>query len=194
MSFEPSRLTAYTADAIVAEIRRVITEHFGGQPPKQSQFNKYSRVRSGTIYRRFGTWETAIRAAGYDYSRSRIPIAALRKDLKRMLDVADGKFFTCDFYVHNGGRFSPKTLKSRLGYPTWERMLQEECGVRRVRRVIAKKKRPDPPSKKQLLVELKRVCTLFGRRPTYGEFKAHGEIGTKVYERVFEVDPKNWTA
>ena len=42
MTYKPNRLTEYTRKAIVAEIRHVVTEHFGGQPPKQQEFNRYS--------------------------------------------------------------------------------------------------------------------------------------------------------
>jgi Homing endonuclease associated repeat/HNH endonuclease len=42
-----------------------------------------------------------------------------------------------------------------------------------------------PAKEKQFLDELKRVWMLLGRRPTYGEFKVHGKIGVKTYERTY---------
>lgn len=176
MTYKPNRLTEYTRKAIVAEIRRVVTEHFGGQPPKQQEFNRYSRVHSGTVVKHMGTWGEAMNTAGYDYPGRRVTVAALRSDLKRVLGLAGGKFFTQVYYVRNGGRFSPRTLKSRLGYADWASMLQQECGVR---------KRPNTPSRTELLTELRRVWTVLGRRPRYGEFRDLGKIGTKVYARAF---------
>jgi len=42
-----------------------------------------------------------------------------------------------------------------------------------------------PAKKQQLLDELIRVWKLLGRRPTYSEFKTHGKIGPKAYERLY---------
>ena len=44
-------------------------------------------------------------------------------------------------------------------------------------------------TKKELFAELKRVWKIFGRRPTYREFRVNSIVGISYFERTF----KNWT-
>ncbi|MFI5387512.1 MAG: homing endonuclease associated repeat-containing protein [Fimbriimonadales bacterium] len=58
-SFELKRLTEYTDNQIVAEIRRVASL-IPDAAITHAEFSKYSRVSKTTIRRRFGGWEQAL--------------------------------------------------------------------------------------------------------------------------------------
>ena len=101
MAFEPSRLASYDRETLLAEIKRVLRQFGGGRAPTHEEFNRLSRVHSGTIAKQFGTWEAAMRAAGVDYARSRISSSDLEGDLRRVLEAAGGRYFTQDFYIQS---------------------------------------------------------------------------------------------
>jgi len=115
VTFEPSRLASYDRDAILAEIRRVVGQFFGGQCPSRAEFDRFSRVHSTTVVKYVGSWPAAMKVAGIDYSLSRIDTADLVADLKKMLQLVGNTYFTEDFYLKKGGQYSPNTLKVRFG-------------------------------------------------------------------------------
>jgi hypothetical protein len=185
MAFEPSRLANFDRQTLLAEIERVVRQLGVERAPTHEEFNRFSRVHSATIVNKFGTWEAAMRAVGMDYVRSRLQTSDLLCDLRKVLEAAGGKYFTQDFYIQNGGRYSVKTLKSRMNCSTWEELLEKVLLVRPVRRVIVKKARASRPSMEELLGEFGRVWEEFGRRPTYNEFRSRSRIGIAAFERKF---------
>src|ERR1022692_4520361 len=72
MNFRPTRLPAYTREALLAEIKRVVRGHFAGLCPTHKDFNKFSRVHSATVVKEFGSWPGAMRSAGFEYSSSHV--------------------------------------------------------------------------------------------------------------------------
>jgi len=127
-----------------------------------------------------------MKEAGFTYERGFIEPSDLIEDLKKMKKLNQEKYFTCAFYTNKGGKYSPETLKKRLGYSTWPGMLEGVLSLKKQTKVIkVQKLNQKELTKKQLLTELKRVWDALGRRPSYGEFRKEGRIGTKVYERKF---------
>jgi hypothetical protein len=124
-------------------------------------------------------------AAGREYFPSKLSTNELFDDLHRMLEIAGGRYFTQDFYMRNAGRYSVKTLKSRLGYRTWQQMLREELGATKITKVIVRKERAKPPSESEMLDEIGRVWRDLGRRPKYSEFGHFARIAMRTYERRF---------
>jgi hypothetical protein len=185
MPFEPSRLASFDRDTLLAEIKRVLRKCGTGRAPSHKEFNRMSRVHSGTIVEHFGTWEAAMRAAGVDYARSRVATSDLENDLRGVLEAAGGKYFTQEFYIQAGGHYSVKTLKNRMRCSTWQELLEKVLCVRPVRRIIVKKARVPRPSVEELLGEFQRVSEELGRRPTYDEFRSGSRIGIKAYETKF---------
>lgn len=100
MKFELDGLDSYDQDSLKDELRRVASLIID-KPMTRSEFDKMAKVHSGTIVRRFGTWENALREAGLlsRYSgravseRMRlqpakgISNAELINDLRRVVDI-----------------------------------------------------------------------------------------------------------
>lgn len=140
-AFEPSRLVSFDRETLLAEIKRVLRELGAGRAPSHKEFNRISRVHSATIVQHFGTWEAAMRAAGVDYARSFIARSDLEADLRRVLEAADGKYFTQEFYARNGGRYNRTTLRKRLHCSNWRQLLEKVLQVRPAPSVKVKKVR-----------------------------------------------------
>src|ERR1035438_9431490 len=185
MAFEPSRLANFDRETLLAEIKRVLRQFGAGRAPTHKEFNRLSRVHSATIAKEFGTWEAAMRAAGVDYARSRVSSYDLESDLRRVLDESGGTYFTQEFYVQAGGRYSTTTLKKRLHCANWAELLEKVLLVRPVRRVIVERARASRPSMEDLAGEFQRVWGEFGRRPTYDEFRSRSQIGITAFEAEF---------
>ena len=126
-----------------------------------------------------------MRAAGVDYARSRVSSYDLESDLRRVLDESGGTYFTQEFYVQAGGRYSTTTLKKRLHCANWAELLEKVLLVRPVRRVIVERARASRPSMEDLAGEFQRVWGEFGRRPTYDEFRSRSQIGITAFEAEF---------
>lgn len=63
ITFELSRLSSYDNESILTEIKRVAAL-IDSPALTQSEFDKHSKVHSGTVRRRFGGWRKALMAAG----------------------------------------------------------------------------------------------------------------------------------
>lgn len=99
--YEPNRLEAYTDEQILLEIRRVVSEVFGGKCPKQKEFDRQSRVHSATIRDHFGSWAKAIEQAGFAPSRRALERptneSAVAQDLNRFKEKSNGRYFSESF-------------------------------------------------------------------------------------------------
>jgi hypothetical protein len=81
MKFQPKRLTCYSELDLIQEIRRVVQE-CGGVVPNGRQFARVARVWLTTITKKFGSYEQAIRKAGFAYEpkvRSRNKVITVKK-------------------------------------------------------------------------------------------------------------------
>jgi len=191
MAFEPSRLASFDRETFLSEIKRVVRQLGAGRAPSHKEFNRLSRVHSATIVKQFGTWEAAMRAAGVDYTRSRVPTSDLEDDLRRVLEASSGKYFSENFYVQAGGRYSSTTLKRRLYCSGWAELLEKILNVRRVPPVIVKRvrvrRRSTPGARTRctaelLLAELRSTAAKSDSEAfSYAEYRALGgrySIGT----------------
>jgi len=200
--FRPNRPVSYDDDSILAEIRRVINEHFQGKPPSSNKFDKFSSVKIGAIRRHFGSWGNAVQKAGFEYKgkinehtyprREKYTEDQLIADLQRTKELHGGQYFTQAFYKANNGIYSFKTFKKYFKC-SWQTLLKSQLSI--VPAVVPKirvqkynfkdGKRISKFSDQNLFYELKRVWDTLDRRPSYTEFKKISSIGVKVYERRF---------
>jgi hypothetical protein len=198
-SFMPTRLTKYDDESVIAEIKRVVNQHFHGIPPSRDKFDKHSRVNSQTVRQRFGTWANGIRRAGFAYvrrdyeganlSRDRYSQDLMLSDLRRAMTLNEGKYFTQDWYARNGGAYSVKTLKNHFGC-SWATLLSEQLSIAPTSTPRFKLHRPKPMltsgyGDEALVSEMKRVWDYLGRRPKYAEFKKFGRISVHIYEAKY---------
>lgn len=191
MAFEPSRLASFDRETLLAEIKRVLRKLGNIRAPSHKEFNKISRVHSATIVEHFGTWETAMRAAGVDYARSRIATSDLEGDLRKVLEAAGGKYFTQEYYFQAGGHYDCTTLKKRLRCANWTELLEKVLQVRpvprvkvkrvRVRRSVSSRER-SKCTPESLLTELRSTAAKSNSRVfPYSEYRSLGgrySIGT----------------
>ncbi len=185
-NFEPNRLTNYSDEAIIAEIKRVVSTYFMNKAPKTGDFNRYSRVHTSTIIKRFGSWPEAMKKGGFPYERGPINSIDLTKDLNKIKDLNQGKYFTQTFYVKNGGKYSVETLKKRLGHNSWQNLLENVLSLKKQPKIIKIiKPKPRGFTEEELFLEMSRVWGKFGRRPSYDEFRDNSNISMRVYERKF---------
>ena len=68
MRFELDRLPEYTDEAILQETRRVAGLSVPA-PLTTLEFNRYAKVASCTVARRFGSWQEALKKAGVELSK-----------------------------------------------------------------------------------------------------------------------------
>lgn len=197
--FRPNRLATYDDQSILAEIQRVVGEHFHGTPPAIDEFKKHSMVSGWVIRKRFGSWANAVQKAGFDYQGKNYEGIDLRRvnyteelmiaDLQRVKELNGGQYFSHATYRANGGKYSVKALKTCFKCP-WSAVLKQRFSLvpvvtTKLKVHQPKLKRISEFSEESLFSELKRVWDELGRRPLYGEFKRLGRIGVKVYEKRF---------
>ena len=197
--FRPNRLASYDEDSILAEIKRVIAQHFNGSPPSKEEFDKFSMVKSWAIRKRFGSWTNGIQKAGFEHRGKNYDGVNLRRekyseelmisDLQRIKELNGSQYFSQEFYRVNGGKYSVKTLKKHFNC-SWVALLQEHLSIappvtERLKVHQPGRKRVLEYSDEFLVMEMKRVWDELGRRPSYSEFKKLSSIGVHVYERRY---------
>jgi hypothetical protein len=197
MTFKPKRLTGYTTDKLLEEIRRVVRDECNGTVPDSRQFSKKARVHISTIKSRFGSYEAAVKQAGFIYTgprskpRSRYTPDLVKADLREVLSRAGGGYFTRAFYRHHGGSYSYETVLSLLGVNRWEDAL-DAIGAKKTPPVIhirtdssQRREKLSKLTEYDLFKEIDRIWQELGRRPTYVEFRKSSQYGISAYERRY---------
>ena len=190
--FEPNKLLKYDNDSIIAEVKRVYSKFFKDKLMTASEFNKHSRVHSSTVIKQFSSWVSALQNAGIysgDVKQEKgksIPLSEIKKDIERLIQRNQGKYFTLAFYEQNGGKYSKPTLYKRFGYKTWTEILNKEFSLYDTKKIILKKAKREIYSEEELFNEMKIVWDTFGGTPpTYTEFQTNSNIAINIYVRTF---------
>ena len=124
MQFELRRLSDYSEEALLNELRRVAAI-VTTQELSTKEFRKHSRVSPSTITRRFGDWQKALQAAGladrFDTSTLRNSPDDVLAELKRVAALVEKPTLTRnEFGKHS--RIAPKTVDAHFG--NWQKALQ----------------------------------------------------------------------
>ena len=194
--FTPDRLPDYSKSEIIKEIRRVILDECGGIAPSRDRFERLARVTHPTIAKRFGTYREAIRQAGFtvhrQMSRPIITAEQVKANLFKVLERANGHYFSQDFYRKNGGAYSEEVVKARLGVRNWQGAM-EAIGAKKKQRIVhtvvsshaQRRNFLAKVTETDLFEEIDRVWQEKGARPTYSEFRKASSLGVGVYETRF---------
>ncbi|MBI3432076.1 MAG: hypothetical protein HY018_07705 [Hydrogenophilales bacterium] len=133
MEFELNRLSDYSNEALIAELKRVAALVPSG-PITRLVFDKHSRASASTVMKRFGGWRQALEAAGLgarysgqhvsDRMRSQPGRCITREqaieELRRVAEKLERKEITVeDFNAH--ASFSVATVRSIFN--TWSKAL-----------------------------------------------------------------------
>ena len=178
MRFEMRRLTDYTDQAILDEVRRVAA--LVNEPTlSKSTFREHSRVSPTTIERRFGTWKKGLAAAGLsersDSSNSPVAEEQVLSELRRVAQLlGTDRFSRAEFDAH--ARFKGDVVRRRFG--TWHKAMRA-AGLQTT---SLGKRYTDEECYENLLS----VWTHYGRAPTHDEMAtAPSVVGPKAYIRRF---------
>lgn len=190
MQFKPKRLAGYTKADIIQEIKRVVLEEYGGIIPTRKEFARVARLHPITVTVKFGSYEEAVRKAGFIYIE-KYSIEQVKSNLCEVLKRADGYYFTYDFYKKNGGSYNVKTIKSIL-HTSWEGALTA-IGAKKRPRIVhvqisaraQRRKTFASLTEDDLFKEMNRIWQLKEQRPTYTEFRQLSLINPGTYQSRF---------
>lgn len=178
MRFELRRLTNYSDEAILNEIRRV-AQLVQLPTLSRTEFRKHSRVSSTTIDRRFGGWEKALEVAGlrirFDASNKPITQHEVLAELQRVAELLGVLAISREQFNANA-RFTDDTVRNRFG--SWHKAMKA-AGLRT--NALGKGYTDD-----DCFENLLSVWTHYSRAPTHNEMKGPPSVvGPKAYIRRF---------
>ncbi|WP_308203502.1 homing endonuclease associated repeat-containing protein [Halorubrum ezzemoulense] len=170
VGLEPVHERHVADDALLTDLQNVIDEL--EEIPTCRQYSEHGKYHSDTLYRRFGGYNSAIKAAGYEPDVYRdIADTELLADIRETADE-QGNAPTSPEYTERG-TYTARTVIQRFG--TWSDAV-EAAGC-------------DSPcynhySDEQLLTELQRLADDC-RAPTQRQMAISGKYGPQVYRDRF---------
>lgn len=146
-----------------------------GAPPTRAEMNEEGRYSARPYYTEFGSWNDALRAAGFDPHHKAYTGAELRDDLQRVADDLGHPPRLADYETH--GAYHWVTLHRAFG--SWPEALCA-AGLDPDERPYAGR-----CDREELIDELRRVARELGRPPTAAEMDTHGAVTRRPYVREF---------
>ena len=202
MKFELKTLPRNSSDDdIIAEIKRVdllVKKDI----LSQSDFNKFAKISSDGIKRRFGSWKKALSLAGIEHKYFGTEITEKMRqqkaqyltdnevldEIKRAAKTVDKNILTMSYFDKNS-EISHGTVARRFG--SWQNALAK-AGLEHQYsgKIITdnmKGPRPRPLTDDEILLELKRIATLLSKTTvTVEDVKRHSNImSSTVVSRRF---------
>ena len=156
---------------LLDEIKRL--RDASGEVPTAETMRRQGRFAVNTYKRRFGSWNKALQAVGYELNnRTNIPESELLEELKRLKDEIGETPKAID--MEKEGEFGWATYKTVFG--SWNDALRE-AGFNPTNRI-------DIP-KSELISELESIKTQLDRTPDRRDMDRHGKFDSTTYASAF---------
>lgn len=163
----------YSDDELLDDLTTIAEEL--GHRPTLAEFRKYSEHSATTYYERFGSWNEALQAAGFEPrdATSKIPQGDLIDELER-LTTSLGEPPSAQ-QMNEEGEYWASTYRNRFG--SWNAALK------------AVDLEPAPPPTEvpeaDLVAELQRLADELGETPRFSQMSEQGEFAPRTYVRRF---------
>jgi len=169
---EVARHRGVSESALINEIQRLADEL--GQPPTVYQMRKDGRFGESTISNEFGSWNSALEAAGFEPNRVKnVDKNKLKNEIRRLNEEYDRPPTSGE--MEQNGDYSVGTFDRAFG--SWNDAL--------IAAGFDPHNRSDIPDE-ELLAELKRLGSELGRTPTAVDMESKGEFGHATYQNSFD--------
>jgi len=176
MEFKLNFLDSYDTESLLRELRRV-AELIEGPSLSRTQFDQHSKVHSSTLGKRFGSWESALKAAGLSnrfvdtsvpYKREEV-LAAIKRIGS---EIAPKTLTLSEFSARTGIDGGPV----RRLFGSWKAAI-EEAGY--AQSALAKRYTDE-----QCFENMLALWSYYGRAPQHDEAnRSPSEVGSKAYVR-----------
>lgn len=163
----------YSDDDLLTELHELADEL--GHPPTLQDIREYSDIAATTYYNRFGSWQDALEAAGFEPRDpdSRVPKDDLLAELTRVAETHGAPPSAPDMDEH--GEHWASTYRRR--FDSWNAA------------VAAAGYDPQPESttisEETLLEEIRRLADKLDERPTFRDMEVDGNYSASTYVRTF---------
>ncbi len=169
--YEPNRKLNLPKNELIKEIVRLNDQY--GRPPIAKEMDRDGAYSVGRFCRAFGSWNDALKAAGFDvHIRRDIPAKDLLSELSRLSDSLDKTPTSVEMDMF--GRFAHKTYTTTFG--TWNNALKEAGLDLHVRSGI-----PEA----ELLDELRSLARELEITPERRDMDQHGRFDSTTYSARF---------
>jgi len=169
--FEPNREQNLSKQDLIEELHRLADEL--DRIPRHDEMTERSRYGSAVYSTKFGSWNNALREAGFEFNKERnVSESKLKEELNRLTDEL-GRTPT-QYDMEDQGAYGYDTYRRAFG--SWNNALREAGFEANMRRDIP---RPD------LIDEVERLANELGRTPTEDEMEARGQFASNTYAREF---------
>jgi len=179
--YKPPRTgNEYTETELLDEVERLAEEF--GRAPTTREMREQGKYTASVYFRRFDSWNDAIRAAGYtpaasspDASEQRIPASELLEEIDRLADQVGGRPTAEQMNEH--GQYSVRPYVNRFG--SWNNAI-ERAGFSPFTGTSE-----DLFSREELITELRRLGNVVDRPPTVRQMTELGRYSLSPYKRRF---------
>jgi hypothetical protein len=160
-------------EELCEEIHKLADEF--GRPPTLQELRNYGEYAAMTYYNRFGSWQDAVEAAGYEphEPNTRTPTTDLIEELKQVAKEYGEPPSAKQMDDH--GEYWASTYRRRFG--SWNAAIRA-AGMNPVPENTA-------ISEEELLSEIRRLREELGEYPTYRGMTEYGKYGAATYVRHF---------
>lgn len=167
--YTPNVVSSLTQQELLDDLQQT-ADKLGSVPTTADQ-NAHGNFCPQTFKNKFGSWNQAIKQAGYEPNlRKDITDEELLEDLRRVGDALRSSPTVADY--DSEGKFSRKTVTKR--FDSWNQALKQ-AGFR------LNKEAPC----EDLVADLKEVGRSLGRVPTVEDYRRHGKYSTTLISERF---------